>query len=189
MQSNDATLELPLTRDAEDREEPRRAAATGAFEVLYAEHRNAVFRYLRARTANEDEALDLAATTFERALRFLERNHEVPLGAGWLFRTARNAAIDQARRRRTAELLARILPWRERDVASAEDSVLADERSVELRRALSALPEAQRDAIALRFTSELTIREIGQVIGRTEAATQKQIGRGLARLREVLHED
>lgn len=189
MQSNDATLELPMAREAEDRVEPRAAAATGAFEALYAEHRDAVFRYLRARTASEDEALDLAATTFERALGFLERNREASLGAGWLLRTARNAAIDQARRRRTAELFARVLPWGEGDVASPEDSVLADERSVELRRALRALPATQRDAIALRFTSELTIREIGQVIGRTEAATQKQLGRGLARLREVLHED
>lgn len=184
MLSQQTTLALPTTTESGERE--RRREVAPVFEALYAEHCDAVFRYLRARTTDEDEALDLAATTFERALRYLERNPTVSLGAGWLLRTARNAAIDAARRRRTAELLTRVLPWHDRDVPSPEASVLADERSIGVRRAVSALPAAQRDAIALRFTTDLTVGEIAQVIGRTEAATRKQLSRGLARLREVL---
>jgi RNA polymerase sigma-70 factor (ECF subfamily) len=187
MLAQETTFELPGTTESRESVHPRETAAV--FEALYAENSDAVFRYLRARTSSEDDALDLAATTFERALRFVERNHTVDLGAGWLLRTARNAAIDAARRRRTAELVARVLPWRERDVPSPEVALLADERAAELRRAVSSLPEAQRDAITLRFTTDLTVHEIAQAIGRTEAATHKQISRGLARLREVLDDD
>jgi RNA polymerase sigma-70 factor (ECF subfamily) len=187
MLSPERTLELPGATVAGKRERPGETAAV--FEALYAAHRDPVFRYLRARTASDDEALDLAATTFERALRYLEREPMVSVGLGWLLRTARNAAIDAARRRRTAEVLARLLPGRERHAPSPEASILAKERSAELRHAVAALPDAQRDAIALRFTTDLTIREIARVIGRSEAATHKQISRGLARLREVLDDD
>lgn len=39
-----------------------------AFAALYARHRDPVFRYLRSRCRNEDDALDLTAGTFEKAL-------------------------------------------------------------------------------------------------------------------------
>jgi DNA-directed RNA polymerase specialized sigma24 family protein len=50
---------------------------------------------------------------------------------------------------------------------------------------VATLPPDQRDAIALRFGGGLTAREIGTVLGKREAATQKLISRGLARLREA----
>src|SRR5437867_9923810 len=72
-----------------------------AFAVLYARYRENVFRFLRSRCRNEDDAVDLTATTFERALSAIGRYR--PRGAGfgaWLLRIARNAAIDHDRRLR-----------------------------------------------------------------------------------------
>ena len=55
-----------------------------AFGLLYEKHRLAVFRYLRARTPSDDEALDLTAVTFERAFgsrgRFRRRDGGVRPG-------------------------------------------------------------------------------------------------------------
>jgi DNA-directed RNA polymerase specialized sigma24 family protein len=47
------------------------------------------------------------------------------------------------------------------------------------------LPADQRDAIVLRFATGLTAREIGTVLGKSEAASQKLVSRGLAALREA----
>ncbi|HET7030780.1 MAG TPA: sigma factor, partial [Candidatus Limnocylindrales bacterium] len=44
-----------------------------AFALLYERHRLAVFRYLRARTPSDDEAAELTAVTFEKALRSIAR--------------------------------------------------------------------------------------------------------------------
>ncbi len=187
MLAQETTLELPGLSPSFERDHPREHVTL--FEALYERHREAVFRYLRARTADEDEALDLAATTFERALRHLERNPTVELGVGWLLRTARNAAVDARRRRRAAEVVGHVLRWQDKDESSPEVLALADEQAAMVRRAVAALPEPQRDVIALRFTTELTIREIGQVVGRSESATQKQLSRGLARLREALDDE
>ena len=81
--------------------------APSSFALMYEAHRLSVYRYLRAKTSSEDEALDLTAVTFERAFanhrRFRRRDGGVH---AWLLRIARNAAIDANRRRRPTTDLA-----------------------------------------------------------------------------------
>src|SRR4051794_5273243 len=69
------------------------------FAPIYERYRLPVYRYLRARGADEDRAIDLTAATFESALRSLAgyRGGAGGLGA-WLFRIARNAHFDEHRR-------------------------------------------------------------------------------------------
>lgn len=156
------------------------------FAALYEECRLPVFRYLRSRTRSDDEAADLAATAFERAFRSFGRfqGNEPPLP--WLLRIARNVAIDAARRRRPL-LSLQLIETRDQplDPSSPEEDALRSERDDELRRLVLALPEPQRDAIALRYAAGLSAREIGAVIGRSEEATQKLLERTLAALREA----
>lgn len=160
-----------------------------AFGLLYDRHRLAVFRYLRSRTRTEDDAAELTAVSFERALAAIHRYR--PAGGGfpaWLLRIARNAAIDAARRGRPAAAL----PVDVRDDRSSvtpEAAVLAVETRRALREAVDRLPDLQREAIALRYAARLTAREIGEVIGRSETATQKLLSRALAAIRETYRDD
>jgi RNA polymerase sigma-70 factor (ECF subfamily) len=158
------------------------------FTAAYVEHREAVYRFLRAQVGSDDEALELTAVTFERAWAAFPRYKETACGmAPWFLRIARNAALDEVRRRR------RRLPiWlvrTESDYAPQEDepeahALRSDERR-RLRALLDQLPDLQRDAVALKFGAGLTAREIGQVLGRSEEAAQKLVSRGLARLKEA----
>jgi RNA polymerase sigma-70 factor (ECF subfamily) len=158
-----------------------------AFATLYGRHRDSVFRYLRARCTNDDDALDLTAVTFERALVAISRYR--PLGAGfsaWLLRIARNAAIDHGRRRRAGPTTAAL---REAERQPAHDdpeaTAIASDEHRRLRDLVRALPEMQRDALALRYSAGLTARQIGVVIGKSEEATQKLITRALSDLKEA----
>jgi RNA polymerase sigma-70 factor (ECF subfamily) len=167
-----------------------------AFAELYLRHRDAVVGYLRARVLSDDDALELTAITFERALVALDRYR--PRGAGfraWLLRIARNAAVDEARRRarrdrrwfdlRRSGTSTTIAELEIADPSPGPDhSAIRAEEQRRLRRALSALPEAHRDSLGLRFGAGLTAREIGVVIGKREAAVQKLIERAVDRLRE-----
>ena len=155
------------------------------FEHAYERYRLSVYRYLRARAVLDEDALDLTATTFERAFAKRASFHPRDGGLGaWLFRIARNAAIDAQRRTRG-------------DVHSAPPALmdhlaLAGNRDEEARRevvdAVAALPPDQRDMVWLRYAGGLTAREIGAVVGKSEAAVQKQIQRALGALREELDE-
>lgn len=167
------------------------AAATrdpAAFGALYERHRPAVSRYLRGRAESDEEAADLTAMTFERALRGLSRYR--PTSAGflpWLLRIAHNAAVDGARRERRAVPLEAISGTRLEPAARGdpEADALRETEAAELRRRVQALGEPAAEAIVLRYAAGLTAREIGVVIGRSEAATHKILLRALQRLREA----
>jgi RNA polymerase sigma-70 factor (ECF subfamily) len=163
-------------------------ADPAAFAELYERHRLAVFRYLRTRSRTDDDAAELTAVTFERALASISRYR--PTGRGvlaWLLRIARNAAIDAGRRSHAVPLVVDLEDVRAG--ADPEAGTIRRERLADLVAAVGRLPDVQREALALRYTGGLTAREIGDVIGKSEHATQKLISRAVATLREDYRDD
>jgi len=153
------------------------------FTKLYEKHRLSVYRYLRARTHSDEDALDLAATTFERAYANLGRFRRRDGGVqAWLLRIARNTAIDAHRRHRPTVDLAGADTQLRRTAVEADR---LDQERVEMLDLVARLPGDQGEALLLRYAGGLTAREIGFVIGKREGAVQKQIERGLAALREA----
>lgn len=184
-------MELEQERPAGERDEELALAArsdAAAFGILYERHRLAVFRYLRTRTSSEDDAADLTAVAFEKALIAMPRYR--PAGGGflaWILRIARNASIDAGRRATTVPLDGDVA-----DVGSAstpEADVLATESRAALAAAVTRLPEVQREAIALRYAARLTAKEIAVVIGKSESASQKLLTRAIATIRETYRDD
>ncbi len=175
-------LSLAPVLDPDDAELARAATEDrAAFATIYERYRTPVFRYLRARTTNEADAQDLTAATFERAMGAIHRFR--PVGGGmvaWLVRIARNAHSDAVRqqRRRGTHLS---------NDGGQPSNDLSD--AVILRSLVEGLPSAQQDAIHLRFAAGLTAREIGGVLGTTEAAAQKLVERGLRALKEAYRDD
>lgn len=154
------------------------------FEALYRSSRDDVYAYvvtlLRDRTAAED----VTALAFERAYRrrrtFDRRRGEE---RGWLFGIARNAALDELRRRgRVATLVA------EPEASSAE--TLEDYADIALRRtavrdALAALPARERELVALKFHAGLTNAELAQLLGVSESNAGTMLHRTMQKLRKA----
>jgi RNA polymerase sigma-70 factor (ECF subfamily) len=160
-----------------------------AFGELYRRHRDAVFRFLRARCRDDQLALELTAVTFEKALGSFGRYRTEGGGVlAWLLRIGRNAAADYERGQRPLVRQWRLDSHRPTSEPSPEEALVRSDERRRLRLLVADLPEVQRDALALRFGAGLTARQIGVVIGKNEEATQKLIGRALARLREVVHD-
>jgi RNA polymerase sigma-70 factor, ECF subfamily len=156
------------------------AADRRAFAAIYERYRTPVYRYLRARSTSDDEAQELAAMTFERALQAIDRFQSSGGGmVAWLLRIARNAHLDQVRRASRVTKSSQIDPT---GATATTDDVI-------LRAMVDGLPPRQRDAIQLRFAAGLTSCEIGRVLGMSEAAAQKQVERGLQALKEAYDAD
>jgi RNA polymerase sigma-70 factor, ECF subfamily len=156
------------------------------FGQLYLRYRDQVFRYVRRLSESEDEAADLTALTFERALARLHTFRADGAGfAPWLFRIARNQAFD-ARRRRRRWIPLQLLPMRQhpREPSTLEEVAIRREASEGISRYVAELSAIQRECLALRYGVGLTALEIGLVIGKSEAATQKLMARALATLKE-----
>lgn len=156
------------------------------FDALYESYRNRVYTYLRSRTTTEEDAADLAQHVFVQALTGLPRYRaqQDTIGA-WLFRIARNVAVDFHRRHKET------VPWdlvpeRLQPAASGDlASTVAEEESlVRLRKQLARLDNESRELLTLRFAGQLTTPEIAAVIGASEAATRKRLSRLLHSLKE-----
>lgn len=165
-----------------------------AFGPLYARYVDRLYAYLRTRTghARAEDAADLTQQVFLRALDALPR-YRARDGisvAAWLFRIARNAATDWQRRE------GRTIPWeavpeelRPLAAETADGDVLRQDEIAEVQRLLATLDEGTREALILRFSAQLTLAEIGAVLGISEEAARKRITRALHALKERYRDD
>ena len=157
--------------------------ATVDFERLYRSSRDDVYAYAAGLLRDRAAAEDVTAAAFERAYRKRSRfNAEKGSARAWLFGIARNAALDELRRRdRQAELGTDPV-----DAASLPDR--GDQRS-ELRLlldgALGKLEARERELIALKFFAGLSNAEIGRVIGTSESNAGTKLHRTVIKLREA----
>jgi len=159
-----------------------------AFGVLYERYVDQIYQYVFYRTGDRYDAEDLTAKTFYKALANLDRYRYrgLPFSA-WLYRIAHNLVANwhRDRKRRTGiplDELANV--GRGRD--SALELVESSERAEALREALERLPEDRQELLVLKYSTELSNKEIGEVIGRTEGAVKALYHRTLAALRKDL---
>jgi len=154
-----------------------------AFAALYQRYVARVYRFVRLRCASSDEAADLTQQVFLKVAAALPRYHERGLPfAAWLFRIARNATIDHARRRRPAvplESLAGVLA-----ADDVEEYVLDRERRATLAALIAGLSRDEREVLSLRFAAGLSSREIAAVVGASESAVKKRLTRLIHRMKE-----
>jgi RNA polymerase sigma-70 factor (ECF subfamily) len=148
-------------------------------------HLDDVYRYLLVFTRDPSLAEDLAAETFERALRAWRRFD--PRRASprtWLCALARNVALDWFRSEQRRQR-------RERAAAEREGVVEAPDLGLSpaLQRALDELSAADREVIALRVVLELDAQSAARLIGISPTACTTRLNRALKRLEERLNND
>lgn len=153
------------------------------FELLYERYRVRVYRYMYAHLKHEQDA-DLMQQVFVQAWEH-RQTYEPGRGtvAIWLLSIAHHRLIDFYRLSRP------MLSWEAiPDVHAAdqdpEATVLSQESMALVRQLLEALPRVEQELLALRFAARLSSAEIAALMGKSEAATRKQLGRLLRRLQE-----
>lgn len=173
------------TPDSEASERLRIEAAQRdprCFGDLYEEHFERVYAFALRRVRHRQDAEDVTAEAFQRALAALPRFEwrGVPF-AVWLYRIAANVIHDRV----PHALSEHQLP----DSAPADSSAFAEvEERAFLFRAVDDLPDEQRRVIVMRFGEQRPIRDIAAALGRTEGAIKQLQFRALHKLRARLSE-
>lgn len=154
------------------------------FELLYRSSRDDIFAYVTTLLNDLAAAEDITAQAFERAYRrrmtFDRRRGEE---RAWLFGIARNAALDELRRRKRLAALT-IDP---EDVSETEDDQAAEValRRTAVRAALAELAPRDREVIALKFHAGLRNTELAKVLGVSETAAGTLLYRAMEKLRKA----
>jgi RNA polymerase sigma-70 factor (ECF subfamily) len=152
------------------------------FEALYRAARDDVYAYAAALLRDRAAAEDVTAAAFERAYR-KQRSYKPAKGSqrAWLFGIARNAALDELRRRkRTAALLA------EPAEVAEEDTAEVALRRTAVRAALATLEPRERELIALKFDGGLDNAELAAVLGVSVSTAGTQLHRAMTKLRKAV---
>jgi len=155
-----------------------------AFETLYAEHAQPLFGFLAYRTGDRVLAEDLLADTFVRALQ--ARRRFDPRRASektWLYSIALNLLRDHVRR---TDAERRALERTPVPAAAEEPAVEQIGDRDALSRAMSALSDEEREALALRYGADLTMPEMAQLLGEKLTTVDGRVHRALRKLREEL---
>jgi RNA polymerase sigma-70 factor (ECF subfamily) len=144
-----------------------------------------IYRYALRNTGHIESAEDVAADTFAAALDALHTFKGDTEPRLWLLGIARRKLADRARRqnRRPEGPFPDLLEPVD-DASGPEGSVLSAEARQTMRRLVLALPEAQRQALLLQATEDLSITEIAGVMGRSSSSVNSLLGRARATLRE-----
>ena len=83
---------------------------------------------------------------------------------------------------------ARLEAWLVAEQSSPSQQAQRKEQVLRMADALASLPEAQREALTLHYLQSWSLDDIGQQLGRSQAAVAGLIKRGLKQLRLLLHE-
>jgi RNA polymerase sigma-70 factor (ECF subfamily) len=154
----------------------------------YESYGRSLYNYLRFHVVSADEAEDLTAEVFLRALRHFSK-FDAALGTpkAWLFRIAQNVLRDHQRqaRRRTMLPLARFRDL-EYQSPSPEERLLWEEEVARLLSAVAELSPKDREIIGLCYASDLSVAEVGELLGLNGSAARTRLWRALRRLRKVL---
>jgi RNA polymerase sigma-70 factor, ECF subfamily len=152
------------------------------FEQLYADHAGDLLAFLVYRTGNRVLAEDLVADTFERVLRTRVRFD--PRRASrktWIYSIALNCLRDHARRRgaeqRALEAVGVPVGGRGQEVVEDRELVMG---------AMDTLSASEREAIALRYGADLTMKEIAKVTGERLSTVESRVYEALRKMRERL---
>lgn len=153
------------------------------FAALFRESAAGVHGYAISLLGNSSAAEDVTALAFERLYRSRSRlDHRRGTPRAWLFAIARNAALDELRRRRRQPQSE--LP---EELSGDQDSEAALEhiaRRATVRDALSALPLREREVVLLKFHGQLSNSELAKALGVSESNAGTRLHRALTRLRE-----
>ena len=162
-----------------------------AFGELYQRYVEKIYSYIYYRTGNREDAEDLTARVFQRALKHVVNYEDKGLPfTAWLYRIAHNLVANHHRdtSKRTFVSLDELGEWRNTS-HGPETLMQMVENEDRLLKAIRRLPQERQDLVIFKFLHRMPNAEIGAIMGRSEGAVKSLYHRTLLALREDLGDD
>ena len=156
-------------------------------EEIYQEYARTVFKYLLSKTHDEDLAEELTQETFYQALKSIDRFDESCKISTWLCAIAKNQLLSYRRKHPEMKTLEE-LEQAELSVESAEQDALSALARVDLMKQLHSCQEPYREVMYQRIFGNLSFKEIGEIMGKSENWARVTFYRGKEKLKKGMVE-
>lgn len=153
-------------------------------QKVYEEYFETVYKYLFCLTHNSDMAEELTQETFYRAVQKIGTFKEQCKISVWLCQIAKNLWYDELKKDK------KINKANEEELGlitsneNLEELVISNEEKLELYKKMQKLDDLTREVIYLRITGELSFKEIGNILNKTENWARVTFYRGKNKMRE-----
>lgn len=162
-----------------------RAGDTAAFAALVRRHQDRVFGFILRMLDARDEAMELTQDVFVKAWQALPAWRPEARFSTWLLQIARNAALDQLRRRRLIQFAPLDDGMDVADTAPGPEARYASrQRQALLEHALQQIAAEHREILLLREVEDLSYGELAAVLGIAEGTVKSRLARARAALLE-----
>jgi RNA polymerase sigma-70 factor (ECF subfamily) len=171
----------PDPRSDQDLVRALNAGDTSAFDAIYYRYQDWVLRLAHRFTGHGDDSLDVLQETFSYLFRKFPGFVLTASMTTFLYPVVKNLSI-AARRKRTRQ--PQLPEDGSRPDPAAPVGIDYAAGRAELRAVLSALPEAQREVLLMRFVDGMSLIEIAEVLGVPEGTVKSRIHNAIATLRK-----
>ena len=162
--------------------------------ILINRHFKSVYRFIFGFVLNESTAEDITQDIFIKVWKKLRSYNNKYSFTTWLFSIARNTTIDYLRKKKDVPFSKfeneegdNILLDTLNDNSPLPDEALSQIQDVDfLRERLKELPILYREILILRYTDDLSIEEISQILKRPIETVKSQHRRGILHLKELI---
>ena len=154
-------------------------------EKIYEEYFETVNKYLFCLTHNSDISEELTQETFYKAVKKIDTYKGECKISVWLCQIAKNLWYDQCRKNKN------IINIDENDlinkhmIDTLDEQIISNDEKILLYKKMQSLDEKTREVMYLRITGELSFKEIGIILDKTENWARVTFYRGKNKLKEV----
>ena len=152
-------------------------------EKIYEQYFEIVNKYLFCLTHNNDISEELTQETFYKAVKKINTYKGECKISVWLCQIAKNSWYDYCKKNKNILKLGEELL--EVNDSSPEEKIISNDEKILLYRKLQLLDDKTREVIYLRITGELSFKEIGIILNKTENWARVTFYRGKNKLKEV----
>lgn len=155
---------------------------TDKYQQFYDEHKHRLFSYLLYKSGDHETSLEIMQESFTR--HFAKYRDKALTSPALLFTIARNALIDYQRPRQQTTVVSDLTVA---VTADAETTAQSRQECQRILTAVNSLPEEEREILSLAVGG-LPYREIGAILGTTEANIKVKVHRARTKLRQTLRD-
>lgn len=159
-------------------------------EEIYKDYYEIVYKYLFCLTHDKDLSEDLAQETFVKMIKNIDKFSGKSKLSSWLCEIAKNNWIDYLRKnKRQIEIVKGSKEDKEIEIQSEqniEDEFIEKENKDNVYEKINSLDEISKKVMYLRAQGELSFKEIGDVLGKSENWARVTFYRGKQKLKEEL---
>ncbi len=157
-------------------------------EQIYHSYERMVYQFLYVRTHDAQWSQDLMQETFLRAVTSISRYDGSCKLSVWLCQIAKHVLWQELRKKNRTEAVELNESFPDVQHPDGETHALRHENRMELYHAIHKLSEKEREVVLYRITGELSFREIGEILEKSENWARTTFYRAKLKLRKELEQ-